>query len=78
MADAAAQDMDVGVDETGQHCFAAEVQDLGSGAFQPGDVTVAAYGDEPAMTHGQGLRPGPVRVDGDDVGIANYRVRVSG
>ena len=78
MADAAVQDVDVGVNETGQYGLAVQVQDPGVGPHPVGHVVGAAHGGKPPVQHGQGLGPGTAVVNGDDVGVADYGICVDG
>ncbi|PCJ73553.1 MAG: hypothetical protein COA56_14130 [Dehalococcoidia bacterium] len=66
---AAAQHVDMGVDEPRKHSLAAQVQHLGVRPDQAFDVLVATDPGEPAVGHGQSLRLGAAIIDRDDVGV---------
>jgi hypothetical protein len=78
MARAAAQYVDVRIDEAGQDGCAAEVIDMSSRAGEGFGVLVAANGKYAAVLDRDGLRARGARVYGDDVGVTENAVRAYG
>ncbi len=78
VADAAVQDVDMGVDKAGQDGLAVQVQHPGIRAHPIGHVVGAAHGGKSSVQHGERLGPGTAAVDGDDVGVADDGVCVNG
>ena len=74
VARAAAEHMDVRVDESGQHGLAGQVQYLGVRADERLQVGIAAHPNEPAVAHGNG---GSARQDGSMVMTLARRITVS-
>ena len=75
---AAAEYVDVGVDEAGQHRLAGEVHYLGARTDERFHVGIAAHADETAIPHGNGRSAGLIGIDGDDVGATDDGVGVIG
>ena len=78
VADAAAEHMDVSVDEARQYGLAAHTKDFCVGPNEVRDIVVGAHGQEFAVADGNGLGPEARGVDGDDVGVAYDGVGVEG
>ena len=76
VADAAAHDVSVGVDEAGEDGFAGCVYYFGGDAVEGGDVFVRADGEEAPVFDGDGGGGRRGGVDGDDVGVVDDSVGV--
>jgi hypothetical protein len=67
----------VGVNEAWHYRLAGQVQDARAGANQIFYVTVTTHRHKLATMNSQGLRSGPLRVNGNDITVLDYNVSVS-